>query len=522
MQVIGEIIKKAIDLGEKLSASKSPADAQREVLKQLLDKAKNTAFGKYYGFELILDSDDPAAAFADKIPYHDYDAIYGEWWSKIREGHKDITWPGINQYFAVSSGTTSASKYIPVTDEMLECIRKTAIKQIMSLAKHDLPPEFFEKQIMMLGSSTDLKENKGFLEGEISGISASRIPFWFKNFYKPGLEISSIANWDERIQQIAEHAREWDIGSLSGIPSWIELMMKKVIEHHQVANIHEIWPNLSVYTPGGVAFEPHRKTFEKLLAHPLTYIDTYLASEGFLAFQSRPDTDAMELVLDNGIYFEFIPFHPDNLTESGAVKPEANALTIDQVEEGKDYILLISTVSGAWRYMIGDTVAFTDMEKAEIKITGRTKFFLNVVGSQLSVHQMDKGIEAVQELFQVIAPEYTVAAVEVDGEYIHHWYLGLEEGKADESALAEFLDGHLQENNKNYKVARSKALKGVQVSLVSAARFYDYNEKQKKKGGQVKFPRVMKEKDFREWEEFLQTPSPDAGFKPLNADPSMA
>jgi hypothetical protein len=501
--VIGEIIKKAIDLGEKLVPTKTPSEAQLDVLNHILDKAKNTAFGKYYAFEQILDADDPTAKFAEKIPFHDYDAIYNQWWSKIREGHKDITWPGINQYFAVSSGTTSASKYIPVTDEMLEAIRKTAIKQIMSLSKYDLPPEFFEKQIMMLGSSTELKENNGFLEGEISGISASRIPFWFKNFYKPGLEISSISNWDERIQKIAEEAKDWDIGSISGIPSWIELMMKKVIEYHQVDSIHDIWPNLSVYTPGGVAFEPHRKSFEKLLAHPLIYIDTYLASEGFLAFQSRPDTDAMELVLDNGIYFEFVPFTPENLTQEGSVSPKAIALTIDQVKKGEDYILLISTVSGAWRYMIGDTVTFTDVEKAEIKITGRTKFFLNVVGSQLSVIQMDRGMETLQQKFDLIVPEYTVAAVQVQGEYIHHWYLGIEEGRADEVELAEFLDSHLQDHNKNYKVARSKALKAVKISLVPAAVFYDYNEKQKKKGGQVKFPRVMKEEDFKEWEDFV-------------------
>jgi len=472
-------------------------------LEDLLEKAKNTSFGKYPAFEQILDSEDIITSFSSKVPYHDYDSLYSQWWKKLREGHNDITWPGLNEYFAVSSGTTSASKYIPVTTEMLESIRKTAIKQIMSLAKYDLPPQFFEKQIMMLGSSTDLKKNNGFLEGEISGISASRIPFWFKNYYKPGIEISSIADWDERVQKIAEKAREWDIGSISGIPSWIELMMKKVIEYHKVKNIHEIWPNLSVYTPGGVAFEPHRKSFEKLLAHPLIYIDTYLASEGFLAFQSRPGTDAMELVLDNGIFFEFVPFLPENLSQEGTVNPQAKALTIDQVETGIDYILLISTVAGAWRYMIGDTVAFTNVEKAEIKITGRTKFFLNVVGSQLSVHQMDKGIESLQEKFDLAIPEYTVAAVKVDGEYVHHWYLGLEDGNEDESLLAEFLDLYLQENNKNYKVARSKALKNVKVSLVPADFFYSYNEKQKKKGGQVKFPRVMKEEDFKAWEDFL-------------------
>lgn len=503
MQVIGEFIKRAIDLGEKLTRTKSPLEAQEEVLNELLDKAKNTSFGKYYAFDQILESDDPIKTFSQKVPYNDYDTLYSRWWNKLREGHKDITWPGLNEYFAVSSGTTSASKYIPVTNEMLDSIRKTGIKQIMTLSKYDLPPEFFEKQIMMLGSSTDLKESNGFLEGEISGISASRIPFWFKNFYKPGTEISSISDWDARIQKIAEKAKKWDIGSLSGIPSWIELMMKKVIEYHKVDNIHDIWPNLAVYTPGGVAFEPHRKSFEKLLAHPLIYIDTYLTSEGFLAFQARPGTDAMELVLDNGIYFEFVPFTPESLTPEGSVNPEAKALTIDQVVEGQDYILLISTVSGAWRYMIGDTVAFTDVKKAEIKITGRTKFFLNVVGSQLSVHQMDKCMEAIQQKFDLTLPEYTVAAVQVDGEYIHHWYLGLEEGEADEKEVSEFLDQFLQEHNKNYKVARSKALKDVKVSLISVNSFYGYNEKQKKKGGQVKFPRVMKEEDFREWEDFL-------------------
>jgi len=502
MPVIGELIKKAIELGDKLNWDSSPGEMQAGVLKSLLKKSKDTAFGKYYGFGEILAAENPKESFQKEVPYFDYDKIYSEWWSQIRKGHEDITWPGINKFFAVSSGTTSASKYIPVTDDMLDSIRKAGIAQIVSLSKHDMPTDFFERQVMMLGSSTDLKENNGFLEGEISGISAYHIPNWFQNFYKPGPEISAITDWDERIELIAKEAKDWDIGSISGIPSWIELMMKKVIEHNNLNNIHDIWPNLQVYTPGGVAFEPHRKSFEKLLAHPLIYIDTYLASEGFLAFQSRPGTDSMALVLDNGIYFEFVPFTPDNMSENGVVHPEAKALTIEEVEENVDYILLISTVSGAWRYMIGDTVTFTDKEKAEIRITGRTKFFLNVVGSQLSVHQMDEGIEALQDKFDVTVPEYTVAAIRENGEYIHRWYLGKDTGEVDEKAAAEFLDKYLQENNKNYKVARSKALKDVELRVVPSDTFYAYSEKQKKKGGQVKFPRVMKEEDFREWEDF--------------------
>ncbi|WP_339924329.1 GH3 auxin-responsive promoter family protein [uncultured Cyclobacterium sp.] len=505
MPVIGELIKKAIELGGKLNSENSPEKDQAKVLSHLLETAKDTAFGKYYGFKNILDAGDISKVFQEKVPYHDYDKIYNEWWKKIRDGHEDITWPGINKYFAVSSGTTSKSKYIPVTEEMIDAIRKTGIQQVVSLSKYDLPPDFFERQIMMLGSSTALQSHDGFLEGEISGISASQIPFWFQSFYKPGPEISAIENWDDRIEEIAKNAKDWDIGSISGIPSWIELMMKRVIAYHGVSSIHEIWPNLSVYTPGGVAFEPHKKSFEKNLAHPLIYIDTYLASEGFLAFQNRPDTDAMALVLDNGIYFEFVPFEPENLDENGAVKADAKALTIGEVVENKDYILLISTVAGTWRYMIGDTIAFTNKEQAEIKITGRTKFFLNVVGSQLGVHQMDKAMEAVQEKFNLTVPEYTVAAIEENGEYLHRWYLGKDSGNADENSVKEFLDTFLRENNKNYNVARSKALKSIDVKIVSVNTFIAYNEKEKKKGGQVKFPRVMKAEPFGQWEDFVKS-----------------
>jgi len=504
MPVIGELIKKAIELGSKLNSENSPEKDQAKVLNHLLETAKDTAFGKYYGFKNILNAKNIAKAFQEKVPYHDYDKIYSEWWKKIREGHEDITWPGINQYFAVSSGTTSKSKYIPVTEEMIDAIRKTGIQQVVSLSKYDLPPHFFERQIMMLGSSTALQNKDGFLEGEISGISANQIPFWFQVFYKPGPEISAIEDWDERIEEIAKNAKDWDIGSISGIPSWIELMMKRVISYHGVSSIHDIWPNLAVYTPGGVAFEPHRKSFEKNLAHPLIYMDTYLASEGFLAFQNRPDTDAMALVLDNGIYFEFVPFEPENMDENGAVKADAKALGIGEVAENKDYILLISTVSGIWRYMIGDTIAFTNKARGEIKITGRTKFFLNVVGSQLGVHQMDKAMEAVQEKFNLTIPEYTVAAIEENGEYLHRWYLGKDSGNADEASVKGFLDAFLRENNKNYNVARTKALKSIDVKIVPVATFIAYNEKEKKKGGQVKFPRVMKAEPFGKWEEFVR------------------
>lgn len=506
MEIISNIIKRAIDVGSRLKKHESPTEAQKETLKELLEKSKDTSFGKYYGFENLLKEKNIAHSFSEEVPYHDYDDMEF-WWKKSLDGKEDICWPGKVKHFAVSSGTTGHSKHIPVTDDMLESIRNAGIQQVLSLSNFkNLPESFFTKQILMLGSSTNLNEVNGHLEGEISGISASNIPNWFHNFYKPGEEISAIDDWDERVEAIAKEAKNWDIGTISGIPSWIELMLQRVMEYNKVDSIHDIWPNLSVYTSGGVALDPYKKSFEKLFNKPVQYIDTYLASEGYLATQTRPDTDAMELLCDNGVYFEFVPFEEDSISESGKINPKKKAVDITKVEKGQEYILLISTVSGAWRYMIGDTIKFTDISRSEIKITGRTKFFLNVVGSQLSVNKMDDAIESLNEKFPLNIKEFTVAAVKENNEYIHHWYLGLEEIKdgLDEEGIRNHLDEHLKNSNKNYKVARDKALKNVKVSLISADKFLAWNDANKHKGGQVKMAKVMKEDAFREWQEFVE------------------
>ncbi|MBV7270584.1 GH3 family domain-containing protein [Winogradskyella luteola] len=504
MAILGNIIKGVIHLKAALTVKKDHVEAQKKVLEHLLQTAKNTAFGKFYKFDEILKADNSFEAFTDGIPYFDYNKINEEWWHKLHKGQTDVTWPGSPSYFALSSGTTGkTSKRIPVTDDMVEAIRQAGIKQVFALKNFDLPADFFEKEIMMLGSSTDLEERNDHLEGEISGISASNIPSWFRGYYKPGEEIAQIDDWDARVQRIAERAKDWDIGALSGIPSWIELMLQKVIDYHSLDNIHDIWPNLQVYTSGGVAFGPYEKSFHALMGKPVTVIDTYLASEGYIATQVRPETDAMQLNTDNGIYFEFVPFKPEYINKDGSLKQEAPALTLDEVETDQDYALIISTVSGSWRYLIGDTIEFTDIERAEIKITGRTKFFLNTVGSQLSVNKMDTAIGKLETQFDTTIPEYTICAKRGDdGEFYHFWYLGSELKDTDEDAIANALDQALKDANKNYRVARNKALKGVEVKVVPPSRFYDWNERNKKKGGQVKMERVMGEDKFKEWEDF--------------------
>jgi len=504
MEILGNIIKGAIHLKDSLTPEVNPIEAQERVLIHLLETAKATQFGKAYQFERLLESKTIAKDFASTIPYFDYNTISEQWWNKLHQGEQDVTWPGAPSYYALSSGTTGkTSKRIPVTDAMIAAIREAGIQQVTALSNFDLPADFFSKEVMMLGSSTNLTEKENHLEGEISGISASNIPFWFKGYYKPGEDIAKIDDWDTRVATIAKRAKEWDIGALSGIPSWMELMMKAVIDYHSANHIHEIWPNLQVYTSGGVAFGPYEKSFNALLGHSITVIDTYLASEGFIAFQSRPETDAMQLVTNNGIYFEFVPFHPDYIKPDGSLVDQAPSITLKDVALDQDYVLIMSTVSGAWRYLIGDTIAFTNVERAEIKITGRTKFFLNTVGSQLSVNKLDDAIRFLEEEFSTTIPEYTLCAKRFDDGFYHSWYLGSDTLEADGETIAEALDKYLKSANKNYKVARGKALEGVKVHVVRPDVFHDWNGANKKKGGQVKMERVMGEDKFKEWEAFV-------------------
>lgn len=505
MPILGSVIKSLIEVKDSLTPESNPLKEQEGVLRELLKKAERSSFGEAYNFTAIGQSNSVVSDFKKSIPYFDYNKMQSEWWKDFEKGVNNLTWPGQPSYFALSSGTTgNGSKRIPVTDEMLDAIRKAGIKQISALSNFDLSPEFFEKEIMMLGSSTDLEERKGHLEGEISGISASNIPFWFRSFYKPGEKIAGINDWDERVEEIAKNARKWDIGALSGIPSWMELMMRRVIEYNGLKNIHEIWPNLKVFASGGVAFSPYEKSFNSLLEHPITIIDTYLASEGFLAYQERPETESMKLITDNGIYFEFIPFESQYINVDGSVVQNAPSLGLGEVVAGKEYILIISTVSGLWRYSIGDTIEFTDVERAEIKITGRTKFFMNVVGSQLSVNKMNDGMKHLEKKFDISIPEFTLAAIRLDGKFFHKWYLGCDHCHVKGSELADQLDTYFKKANKNYGVARSKSLEGIIVKVVPTKIFNEWQSKNKKKGGQVKMEKVMDEDKFKEWEKFVQ------------------
>jgi hypothetical protein len=509
MAILGTLLKKGIKLRENLQQEySSPLELQKNELKELLIAASSTEFGKYYDFHKTLSQFRRGGkafyqAYKKSVPIHDYNKIYKDWWQLSLKGAKNIAWPGRIKYFALSSGTSeAASKHIPVTKEMTKAIQKTSVRQIISLSKYDLPPQVFEAGILMIGGSTHLNKKGSYFEGDLSGIQAARLPFWFQHFYKPGRKIAKTRNWDNKLNDIVKKARDWDIGIIVGVPAWIQILIEKIIDFYKVENIHEIWPNLLVYVHGGVSMDPYRKGFEKLMGRPIYYIETYLASEGFIAYQGQPNHKAMKLVLNNGIFYEFVPFDDDNFLPSGEIKSTAEAIAIDEVEEGKEYALLLSTCAGAWRYLIGDIIKFTSIEDSEIVITGRTKHFLSLCGEHLSVDNMNKAIELVSNELNISIKEFTVAGIPYQSLFAHQWYIGTDD-KVDKKKLKERLDFHLKELNDDYAVERSAALKEVMVEVLPLLKFYDWMQSKGKVGGQNKFPRVMKSTQHEEWKKFV-------------------
>lgn len=512
MAIVGNILKRGIGLTGLMKRPKSNlAKLQRKTLVKLLNKGRFTQFGEKYHFEEIMN----AALFSDDkefytkykklVPVYDYNKMFDEWWHKTLAGEKNVSWVGNVKYFALSSGTSEASsKHIPVTKDMVKAIHRTSIRQILALSAYkNLPSQLYEKGYLMLGGSTKLQDKGDYFEGDLSGITAGKIPFWFERFYKPGKTIAETSDWSEKLDKITKKAKDWDIGFIVGVPAWIQILMEKIIKEYNLKNIHEIWPNLEIYCHGGVSFEPYKKGFEKLLGRPITYIETYLASEGFLAYQTHPNSD-MQLVLNNGIFFEFIPFNDRNFDEDGSMVQYPETLMIDEVEEGKEYALLISTVSGAWRYLIGDTIKFTNKKNAEIIITGRTKHFLSLCGEHLSVDNMNKAIELACKQFNIDVREFTVVGKRLEETFGHHWYVGTDD-KVDAQELLQFIDETLSQINDDYPVERKHALRGLEITVLPVKSFYGFMDSKGKTGGQHKFPRVLKKKELiADWENYIK------------------
>ena len=483
----------------------SPKRQQLKVLQKLLKRARLTEFGQKYLFDQILLSRHPGKNFQLVVPAFTYEKIFKEWWFRAIDGKSDICWPGTIKFFALSSGTSeSSSKYIPITKELIRSNTLTSFRQLISLSTYnDVPKKYVGKGWLMLGGSTHLQKSATYYAGDLSGIQAKNIPFWFQGMYKPGKKIARELDWSKKLDEIVEKAPEWDIAFLVGVPAWVQLCMERVIEKYNLKNIHEIWPNLAFYVHGGVALEPYKKRLNNLLGKPITYIETYLASEGFLAYQNRQHAKGMRLVTNNNIFFEFVPFDQYNFDLDGNMIANPEALMIHEVEKNKNYAILISTNAGTWRYLIGDTIQFVDLERCEIIITGRTKHFLSMVGEHLSVDNMNKAINLVSEELNILIGEFTVAGVHYGDFFAHHWYIGTND-PVDPKELKSLIDEKLKELNDDYEVERKHALKEIFVEVLHEDTFMNFMKAKGKVGGQHKFPRVLKGRMLEEWQKYLE------------------
>lgn len=485
--------------------SSNPKSQQRKVLKKLLQKARFTEFGQKYHFDDALFHKCIEKKFQQLVPVHDYNKIYNEWWKKTLDGVPDVTWPGKIRYYALSSGTSEASsKYIPITNDLLRSNTVNYIRQLLSVFSYqDANIMSLTKGFLMLGGATNLEKGKaGWYAGDLSGILAKKRPFWFQTFYKPGGRIAAMKDWNQKLNEIVEHAKDWDIGCIVGVPAWCQMCMEMIIEHYKVKTIHDIWPNFGVFVHGGVAFEPYKKSFEKLLGKPITYVENYLSSEGFIGYKMKEHAHGMQMIINNNIFYEFIPFDDKNFDSNGELIADPDVKLIDEVKTGRDYALLMSTNAGSWRYLIGDTIRFLNTETCEVIITGRIKHFLSLVGEHLSMENMNRAIEEANERFNISIPEYTVVGFPYETLFAHKWYIATNDA-VDAESLRSFIDLKLKEINDDYATERTSALKNVFLEILPEEQFLKFLELKGKLGSQHKFPRVMKGKMLDDWNKFL-------------------
>ena len=502
MPLIGRFLKQTTALSYRKNAKKTQGyKEQVKVLQYLLSKSKTTKFGLAHNFSGIL-NEGIVHAYQCAVPIMDYDSFYRKWLKYSILGEKDNTWRGRIKYYALSSGTTgSPSKRIPVTSEMIRSFQKSSIRQLSILHNLDLPQSFYSTSVLTVGGSTKLIYKETHVEGDLSGILKKHTSFIATPFTKPGARISGVKDWNKKLDLMVEKAPKWDIGIIAGIPSWCIMLLERIIERYKLDSIHDIWPNLYVYVHGGVFMDPYITRLNQLVNRELDLLDTYLASEGYFAYQEDPYKKGMKLLLNHGIFFEFVPFTTEHFDEHGTIKASASAYTIEQVQEGVDYALVISTNAGLWRYLIGDLVRFTNAEENELVISGRIRQFLSLCGEHLSLENINEALLHTSSYFNVDFPEFTIYA---DSEkQCHCWYLGTKQNIDDPEALIKFLDNKLREANDDYNSARKYSLKAPEMKIILPSVFYSYMAKEKKLGSQNKMPRVLNKKQSKTWLDFI-------------------
>ncbi len=469
-----------------------PIEIQNNQFRELIDTAKNTEFGKKYHFKDMRNY----KQFAERVPIHDYDGIK-PYIERTLKGEQNILWPTDIRWFAKSSGTTSdRSKFIPITKEALDECHFRSGKDIYAIFSDNNPDtKIFVGKTLALGGSHQVNDSsdKSF-SGDLSAVLLRNLPFWTYIYKLPNLDIALMEEWEGKIERIAQSTIKSAVSNIVGVPSWFLVLLRRVLEITGKNDISEVWPSLELFVHGGVSFDPYQTTYENLISNPnMKYMETYNASEGFFAMQDEPGKQDMLLMLDYGIFYEFIPMetlHDEN----------TKVIPLEDVEINKNYAIVISSNSGLWRYMIGDTVMFTSIRPYKIRVTGRTKHFINAFGEEVIIDNAEKALKKACELTGAEIREYT-AAPRYFGEEknaAHQWLFEFINPPDNLERFVKILDETLREINSDYDAKRYKnmTLGPPEVVVMKEGSFYRWLKSKQKLGGQHKIPRLSNNRQY--------------------------
>ncbi len=471
-----------------------PVEVQKEWFERLIISGRKTVFGKKFNFGEINHYDE----FKKLVPLQDYDDLK-EWVEREVEGEEDVLWPGETQWFAKSSGTTSdRSKFIPVTKDSLEECHYKGGKDLLAIYYSLFPNTklYRGKHLVVGGTAEQNKLRPDSYSGDLSSIILKNLPWWVEIKRIPSRETALMSEWEEKIEKLAEETMYEDVSSISGVPSWTLVLLNRILEKAGKKDIREVWPNLELFMHGGVSFKPYEKEFNRIIPHEdMHYIESYNASEGFFGIQDELDGDLL-LMLDYGIFFEFIPMSEYKGTQSETI------VSISDVELDENYAIVISTNGGLWRYILGDTIMFTSKFPYRFKITGRTKHFINVFGEEVIVDNTDNAISFACQETNALLKDYTACPIYMkEGKQGgHEWIIEFNEKPNDIDKFSQILDSTLRELNSDYDAKRTKdlSLGFPTIHIARVGLFDDWLKSKGKLGGQHKVPRLSNDRKILE------------------------
>lgn len=473
--------------------NKYPIEVQNEVFKKLIATAKDTEWGKKYGYSSVKS----IADYNARVPVNSYEDLK-PMIDRLRKGEQNILWPEEITWFAKSSGTTAdKSKFIPVSPSALEECHFKGGKDMLAIYFNLYPDsELFEGKSLVMGGSRNILEitNKTYIEGDLSAILMHNLPFWAQFKRTPSLSIALMDEWENKLELMAESTMAHDVRSISGVPSWMLVLLRKILKKSGSSSLHDIWPNLEVFFHGGINFDPYRAQYNAILDEGrMAYSNTYNASEGFFAIQDQRNSSDLLLMLDYGIFYEFIP-------AADFIAGKNNIIPLSEVEEGINYAMIISTNGGLWRYMIGDTVVFTSTNPYRIRITGRVKNFINAVGEELIIDNAEKALSIACAKTGAIITDYTAAPLFEGDDIKHQWLIEFEKKPDDSDFFNDAFDNALKSLNSDYEAKRyhNLVLKEPVIVNLKKNTFYKWMKKRNKLGGQNKVPRLSGGREYVE------------------------